>query len=232
MHGHFIGATRGPIIQLDVYSDVICPWCYIGKRRLDRALEMGAGGLAGSGGLQIRYLPFQLNPGMAPGGMERQAYLAWKFGGADRAAFVYERILQEGREDGIAFAFDRIKRTPNTVNAHRAILFAQQQGDGAAMVEGLFAAYFTQGRDIGSSIELVRIGGECGFNETRLRDHLLSDTGRDEIAASNERAQGLGINAVPCFVIDGSEALSGAQPPEVFLRLFDFARNHGTISAT
>ena len=225
-------SNRGFIIQLDVYSDVICPWCYIGKRRLDRALAMDAGEMGRLAALRIRYLPFQLNPGMAPRGMERKAYLAWKFGGADRAGFIYERILQEGREDGIAFAFDRIARTPNTVDAHRAILYAQQQGDGAALVEGLYAAYFTQGRDIGSPIELVRIGGECGMDETGLRDYLLSDGGRDEVSASNDQAHRLGINAVPCFVIDGREALSGAQPPEVFLRLFDFARNHGTIATS
>ena len=204
---------------------MICPWCYIGKRRLDRALAMSAGGLAGSAPVQIRWRPFQLNPGMASGGMDRKAYLAWKFGGADRVGSVYDRIVEEGRQDGIAFAFERITRTPNTVDAHRAILFAQNHGAADDLVEALFAAYFTAGRDIGDCDELAAIGGACGLDQAPLREYLRSEAGLAEVIASNERAHALGINAVPCFVFDGRKALSGAQPPEVFLRLFDFARS-------
>lgn len=211
---------------------MICPWCYIGKRRLDRALAIDAGGVSGSGAMRVRWLPFQLNPGMAPGGMDRKAYLAWKFGGTDRASFISERIVEEGRLDGISFAFDRIARTPNTTDAHRAILFAQRHGDAGLLVEALFAAYFTHGRDIGARGELVAIGGECGLDADRLRRYLQSDAGHGEVIEARDRAQALGINAVPCFVFDGREALSGAQPPEVFARLFDFARRQSQIDVS
>lgn len=205
--------------------DVICPWCFIGKRRLDRALAMAEQRGPGLGRVQVKWVPFLLNPRMAPAGMDRKAYLAWKFGGADRVSFISERIVQEGLPDGIPFAFERMARTPNTVDAHRAILFAQQQGDATTLVEALFAAYFIEGRDIGARDELVDIGRASGLDGALLRDYLHSDAGRDQVIESNTRAHAMGINAVPCFVFDGHKALSGAQPPEVFLRLFDFVQN-------
>jgi predicted DsbA family dithiol-disulfide isomerase len=214
---------------------VICPWCYIGKRRLDRALAMSASDQGGSGLphlLAVRWHPFLLNPGMATGGMDRKAYLAWKFGGIERVGFISERIAQEGRQDGIAFAFERITRTPNSTDAHRAILFAQGHGDPDVLVEALFAAYFTEGRDIGARDELIEIGAACGLDADRLRDYLRSDAGHAEVIENNERARALGINAVPCFVFDGRGALAGAQPPEVFLRLFDFARRTQDIAVS
>lgn len=216
-----------PIMRLDVYADTICPWCYIGKRRLERALATAAAHSTDADFKQrvtIRWRPFLLNPGMAAGGMDRKAYLAWKFGGTGRVAFISDRIAQEGREDGIAFAFDRIARTPNTVDSHRLVAFAQQEGDATPVVEALFAAYFSDGRDIGDREELIAIGARCGLDAASLRQHLHSEAGIDEIARDNDHARALGINAVPCFVFDGREALAGAQPPEVFLRLFDFAR--------
>jgi len=179
--------------------------------------------------LHIKWVPFLLNPRMAPGGMDRKAYLAWKFGGADRVSFISDRIAQEGLQDGIPFAFERIARTPNTVDAHRAILFAQQHGDAAVLVEALFAGYFIHGRDIGERGELVAIGQESGLDGALLRDYLHSDAGHDEVIESNARAHAMGINAVPCFVFDGHKALSGAQPPEVFVRLFDFVRNQTAL---
>lgn len=211
-------------MRLDVYADVTCPWCYVGKRRLERALAM-----AGPLDLTIQWRPFLLNPGMAPGGMDRKAYLAWKFGGTGRVSFVSDRIAQEGRAEGIAFALDRIARTPNTIDAHRAIAFAQSHGDADPLVEALFAAYFTAGRDIGDRKELAAIGGACGLDPAAMRDHLESGAGRDAVIEGNEQARRFGINAVPCFVFDGREALAGAQPPEVFLRLFEFARRQ-TVS--
>lgn len=225
-------APGRPTIQLDVYMDVICPWCFIGKRRLDRALAVAAQRGPGLGALQVKWLPFLLNARMAPGGMDRKAYLAWKFGGADRVGFISERIVQEGLTDGIPFAFERIARTPNTVDAHRAIFFAQQQGDATMLVEALFAAYFIEGRDIGERAELVEIGRAAGLDGALLRDYLRSDVGRDAVVEGNARAQAMGINAVPCFVFDGHKALSGAQPPEVFLRLFDFVRNQSDQDRT
>lgn len=219
-------------MQLDIYADVTCPWCYIGKRRLERALAMAAAGPTGPQTIQVHWRPFLLNPGMPPGGMDRKAYLAWKFGGTGRVSFISDRIAQEGREDGIPFAFEKITRTPNTIDAHRAIAFAQERGDAEPVVEALFAAYFTAGRDIGARSELIAIGRDCGLDGAELADYLNSDAGRDAIVASNDQARSFGINAVPCFVFDGREALAGAQPPEVFLRLFDFARRHAMAADT
>jgi predicted DsbA family dithiol-disulfide isomerase len=223
-----------PAMRLDIFADTICPWCYIGKRRLEAALGMarsspGAVGLRRT--LTIRWRPFLLNPGMSAGGMDRKAYLAWKFGGAGRAEFIADRVAQEGRDDGIPFAFERIARTPNTVDSHRLIAFAQAAGDATPVVEALFAAYFSEGRDIGDRDELAAIGARCGFEESALRRYLASDSGIAEVMAANDEARALGINAVPCFVFDGREALAGAQPPEVFLRLFDFARQQGAAGA-
>ena len=215
-------------MPLEIYVDTVCPWCYIGKRRLERARKIavapGLGDSLGADG-EVRWRPFLLNPGMPRGGMDRRAYLAWKFGGAGRASFIADRILQEARDDGIAFAFDRIARTPNTVDSHRLIGFAQGQGNAEPIVEALFAAYFCEGRDIGKREELIALGTRCGLNGVDIRRYLQSDAGTADVGAANEQAHAFGINSVPCFVLDEREPLSGAQPPEVFLRLFDFARS-------
>jgi predicted DsbA family dithiol-disulfide isomerase len=220
-------------MRLDIYADTICPWCYIGKRRLERALKTVAdtpGGASLQRHITIRWRPFLLNPGMAAGGMDRRAYLAWKFGGSNRVAFVMDRIAQEGRSDGLSFAFDRITRTPSTVDSHRMIAFAQDRGDATAVVEALFVAYFNEGRDIGDREELIAIGTQCGIDGLELRRFLFSDAGVATVVQANDHARSLGINAVPCFVIDEREALAGAQPPEVFMRLFDFVRRHAVAS--
>lgn len=219
-----------PAMRLDIFMDTTCPWCYIGKRRLEAALDMALS-LPDTAGLRrrlaVQWRPFLLNPGMAAGGMDRKAYLAWKFGGAGRAGFIADRVAQEGRGDGIPFAFDRIARTPNTIDSHRLIAFAQAAGDATPVIEALFAAYFSEGRDIGERDELVAIGVQCGLDEDALRRYLASEAGVADVMAANDQARALGINAVPCFVFDGREALAGAQPPELFLRLFDFARQQG-----
>lgn len=216
-----------PAMRLDIFADTICPWCYIGKRRLEAALDQVQARPDGAhlrGPLTIRWRPFLLDPGMSARGMDRKAYLAWKFGGAGRAEFIADRIAQEGRDDGIPFAFERIARTPNTLDSHRLIAFAQMEGDATPVVEALFAAYFSEGRDIGDRDELVAIGAQCGLDDSVVSRYLASEAGVAEVMAANDHARALGINAVPCFVFDEREALAGAQPPEVFLRLFDFAR--------
>lgn len=219
-------------MRLDIYADVTCPWCYIGKRRLERALAIATPRLTGPRQVHIQWRPFLLNPGMPPGGMDRKAYLAWKFGGTGRVSFISDRIAQEGRDDGIPFAFERITRTPNTVDAHRAIAFAHERGDAGPFVEALFAAYFTAGRDIGDRGELIAIGRESGVDAMELTAYLESDAGRAAIIECNDQARSFGINAVPCFVFDGREALAGAQPPEVFLRLFEFAGRQPAVEGS
>jgi predicted DsbA family dithiol-disulfide isomerase len=207
-------------MQIDIVSDVICPWCFIGKRRLARALAMRPG-------LEVSttWRAFQLNPDMPADGMPRQEYLALKFGGNLQARRIYSAVEQAGAAEGIAFAFDRIKRTPNTVDAHRLIRFATMKGRADETVEALFRAYFLDGRDVGDRAELTAIAGESGIDEDEARSFLDEGKARDSILAEDRGARRAGIDGVPSFIVDGSYLLSGAQEPEFFLPLFDLALN-------
>jgi predicted DsbA family dithiol-disulfide isomerase len=203
---------------IDIVSDAICPWCYIGKRRLERALKM-----APQPGLQVGWRPFQLNPDMPAEGMDRQEYLRLKFG--DRAGGnMYEAVKDAGREEGIAFAFDRIKRTPNTILAHRLIRFARREERQDEMVEELFRAYFTEGADIGQIETLTRLSEPAGLDPARVRAYLEGDEDLANIKAEDQFARQIGIQGVPCFIIDRKYALSGAQPPEAFIEVFELAK--------
>lgn len=203
---------------IDIVSDVICPWCFIGKRRLERALA-----LAPQPDLQIGWRPFQLNPDMPPEGMDREAYLQAKFGAA-KGGRMYEQVKAAGAEEGIAFAFDRITRTPNTIRPHRLIRWAAESARQDAMVEALFRAYFLEGADLSDDATLVRIAQGIGYGAEETAAYLASD--RDEAQIRNEDAfaRQVGINGVPCFIIDRKFALSGAQAPEAFLEVFELAR--------
>jgi predicted DsbA family dithiol-disulfide isomerase len=213
-------------MNIDIVSDVICPWCYIGKKRLERALatrpELGA---------TLSWRAFQLNPEMPAEGMERRAYVAAKFGGAAQAARIYSNVARAGAGEDIPFAFDRIRRTPNTVNAHRLIRFATRKGGADAIVEGLFHAYFVEGRDIGEIATLAAIAEENGLDRGEAALYLETHGGRDETLAEDRGARRLGINAVPCFIIEGGYAISGAQEPEFFFPLFDLVLNKATEPA-
>jgi predicted DsbA family dithiol-disulfide isomerase len=203
---------------IDIVSDAICPWCYIGKRRLEKALAM-----APQPDLQIGWRPFQLNPDMPAEGMDRGEYLRRKFGdsaGGNR----YQAVEDAGRGEDIPFAFDRIKRTPNTILAHRLIRFAQRDERQDEMVEALFRAYFTEGADIGRVDTLVGVTGTLGMDEARVRAYLDSDEDREAIQAEDKFARQIGIQGVPCFIIDRKFAVSGAQPPETFLEIFELAK--------
>jgi predicted DsbA family dithiol-disulfide isomerase len=180
-------------MAIDVVSDVVCPWCYIGKRRLEAALaQRGAGSKA-----VVRWHPFQLNPDIPLGGADRRSYLENKFGGPERAQEIYERVQAVGREVGIWFEFERIDRQPNTLNAHRLITWAQAARPAIAgeLVEQLFRAYFTQGVDIGDIERLARIAGEAGFDAFRAKAMLASDEGRAAVAAADQRARAMGDDA-------------------------------------
>jgi predicted DsbA family dithiol-disulfide isomerase len=213
-------------MHIDIVSDVICPWCYIGKKRLERALQARPEIPA-----SLNWRAFQLNPDMPEEGMERSAYLAAKFGGQGHAARIYGAITAAGSGEGIRFAFDRIRRTPNTVNAHRLIRFATRQGGADAIVEALFRAYFVEGRDIGEIATLAAIAEENGFERGEAALSLETHAGRDETLAEDRGARRLGINAVPCFIIEGGYAISGAQEPEFFFPLFDLVLNKATEPA-
>jgi predicted DsbA family dithiol-disulfide isomerase len=203
---------------IDIVSDVICPWCYIGKRRLERALAM-----APQPDVQITWRPFQLNPDMPPEGMDRGAYLIAKFGAAKGGA-MYDRVRAAGAEDGIAFAFDLIRRTPNTIKPHRLIRWAGNAGLQDALVEALFQAYFLAGEDLSDDATLIRIAHGAGCDADAVAGYLASDADAEQIRSEDAFARQAGINGVPCFIIDHKFAISGAQPPEAFIEVFDLAR--------
>lgn len=216
---HF-NATLVVMMNIDIFSDPICPWCYIGKMRLGAALSQRP-----DLPVAIRWRAFQLNPDMPAEGLDRQTYLQAKFGGPERAIQIYERISRVGREVDIDFRFDLIRRTPNTIPAHRLIRYAQRPevGRADAVTDALFQAYFLEGRSIGDAPALVEIGVEAGIERGPLADYFGTDEDVDEIVAEDMFARRLGIGGVPCFIVDGKYALSGAQEPESFLPLFDMA---------
>ncbi len=205
-------------MHIDVYSDTICPWCYIGKRRLAKALDNWGRGTA-----TISWRAFQLNPEMPPAGMDRQSYLSLKFGGATRASQIYGVIADNGRREDIPFAFDRIQRTPNTVDSHRLTRFAARVGRQEAVVEALFRAYFLNGIDIGDRDSLAALATSCGLDGRSVATYLASDRDFEDVQAEDRRARRLGIDGVPCFIVNGKYALSGAQEPEAFAPIFELA---------
>ena len=204
------------MIVLDIFSDTVCPWCYIGKRRLERALAARP-----EVGLQIHWRSFQLNPGMPQEGMERQAYLEAKFGGAQAASATYARVAAAGEEEGIPFAFDAITRTPNSIASHRLIRYAAGLGLQDAMVQRLFDGYFVEGKDIGDLNVLAVLAEEIGLRDALA--FLQSGALTGEIVAEDAQARRIGIQGVPCFIFNHRHVISGAQPPEVFCQLFDLA---------
>ena len=206
-------------MHLDIYSDTICPWCYIGKKRLDRALTEQA-----PADMSITWRAFQLNPDMPPEGMERQHYLALKFGGAENAQQVYNRVRAAGDEEQIPFAFEAIQRTPNTLQSHRLIRFATDQGRADAVVNALFEVYFLRGENIGDTEILVQAATAAGLDPEATRTFLESDQRADDIRAEDAHARYIGIQGVPTFILDNKYVLSGAHPPEVLLKFLDISR--------
>ena len=213
-------------MHIDIVSDVICPWCFIGKRRLEAALTQRPSLAA-----EITWRPFQLNPDMPAGGMARADYLAAKFGGRAHAQRINQAIVEAGASAGIAFAFDKVQRTPNTVDAHRLIRFAGRHGAADAVVERLFSAYFIEGKDVGDAATLAAIAKQAGLNSGDALKFLAGDSERAEVQADDAGARRLGINAVPCFIFAGQYAISGAQEPQFFLPVFDLVENGGETAA-
>jgi predicted DsbA family dithiol-disulfide isomerase len=213
-------------MRIDIISDVVCPWCFIGKRRLEKALA-----LRPELEPDITWRPFQLNPDMPEEGMPRAEYIATKFGDSSHSRRIHQTIAEAGATVAIDFAFERIRRSPNTRNAHRLIRFATKHGRGGAVVDRLFAGYFLEGRDIGDSATLAEIAAESGLDPDEARRFLVSRAERDEIIAEDRNARRLGINAVPCFIFAGQYAVSGAQEPEFFLPVFDLVQNGAPAEA-
>jgi predicted DsbA family dithiol-disulfide isomerase len=205
-------------LAIEVVHDLVCPWCYLGVRRLFRTLARRPDLLA-----DLQWRPFLLNPDMPRAGMSRSDYVVRKFGGEERARRLYASISELGRSEGILFRFDRIRRTPSSVDAHRLVRWAAQFGCAGEMVEALFAAHFTEGRDIGDAGVLAAVAASCGLRSSAARAFLATDAEQDNVHADNLRAHRLGINGVPCFVVGGRHAIAGAQEPEVIERLLDIA---------
>ena len=214
--------TEPTLPIVDVVSDVVCPWCYIGKRHLDAALATLAE--AGQPLPTVRWHPYELNPDLPAEGVDRRDYLERKFGGAARAAQVYDRVRRAGTQAGIAFDFERIALQPNTRDAHRLIAWAQTRGDATALVERLFRAYFIEGAFVGSHEVLGGLAAEVGEDRDAAIDFLSSETGRGEVVEAEERASQLGITGVPFFIVDGRYGLSGAQPAEAIVEALRRAR--------
>lgn len=213
-------------MQIDIFFDLVCPWCFIGKHRMDRALAERP-----SLPVDLNWQPFQLNPGMPPGGMDRRDYLSAKFGGSGRAAQIYAMVAETAERDGLTLELDAIRRTPNTLDAHRLVRFATRHGrDPAQVAEAIFQAYFQQGRDIGDRNTLADIGGEIGLDRDSVADHLASRTDINHVRSADAAARRMGIQAVPCFVFDRRYALSGAQEPDSFIPMFDLAGAEASLS--
>jgi predicted DsbA family dithiol-disulfide isomerase len=214
-------------MHIDIVSDVVCPWCYIGKRRLERALARRPG-LA----VTRSWRAFQLNPDLPSEGVPHALYLAAKYGSSQNAGRTHAALSAAGRGEGIDFAFDRIGRAPNTLRAHRLVRLAADEGAGDDIVEALFHAYFLEGLDVGDIDILASIAGRTGFDHAGVRSYLAGDAGTNEVRAEDRRARHLGIHAVPCFVLERGYAISGAQDPEIFLSLFDVACGVGNAAGT
>ncbi len=213
-------------MRLEFIFDTVCPWCYVGKRRLERALAGRQGAR-----VEIIWRPFILNPDIPPGGIDRQLYLDRKFGSPSRVQRVQSAVSQAAQSEGIIFNFDAIHRAPNTVDSHRLIRFAASLGRESQVVEALYRAYFYEGRDIGDIWVLSAIGAVCGLPQTELTDYLLSDTDVAQVMNENARSHRLGVNGVPCVVLNGLYALAGAQEPDILLRLLDIARENEAEAA-
>ena len=198
-------------LPIDVVSDVVCPWCYIGKRRLEQAFAL----MDGASQFRVAWRPFELNPQMPKAGIERREYRMRKFGSWERSLQMDAQLREVGNSVGITFRHDLMKRTPNTFDAHRLIWLAGVLGAQDAMVETLFRGYFSEGRDIGDAGVLAGLAAEAGIERARAETLLNGTEGAAEVAAEEELAMRAGLSGVPTFVLGGRVLFSGAQPPEL-----------------
>jgi predicted DsbA family dithiol-disulfide isomerase len=209
-------SLRSEPLTVDVVSDVVCPWCYIGKRNLEAALAK-----LPIDNVEIRWRPYQLDSTIPPEGIARRAYLERKFG--TRVDEIYTRVAAAGREAGIDFAFGRIERSPNTLDAHRVIRWSQSAGKQNEMVERLFRDFFLEGRDIGHRAILIEAATDVGLDAEVVRRLLDADADREEVREEIATAQRLGVTGVPFFIFAGRFGLPGAQPPDVLLNAINKA---------
>ena len=206
-------------LKIEIYSDLICPWCYIGKRRMETALRL----LGASFSAEIIWRAFQLNPDMPSEGMDRKAYRTRKFGSWERSQAMDSNVASIGRSLGIEFHYDRVLMTPNTVAGHRLLWWAAQRKQQDHLAEALFHAYFTEGRDIGRNDVLAKVAAKVGLLEDEARAFLDGDEGKKEVALEERAGRTLGLDGVPFFIFNGTPVFSGARDPETFLEAFRYS---------
>jgi len=214
-------------LTIDVVSDVVCPWCFIGKRRLEAALR-----LRPETPVVVNWRPFQLDATIPPEGMSRAAYMQGKFGSAEKVAEIHARITAAGAREGIAFAFDRITRSPNTLDAHRLIRWAHGLDKQEAVVEALFRGFFIDGRDLSDRDTLIAIGTECGIDAAMLHEFYETEADIDTVQGELAMAGQLGIRGVPFFIFGGTHAVSGAESPETLVSAMEQALSARADGAT
>jgi predicted DsbA family dithiol-disulfide isomerase len=213
-------------LTIDIVSDVVCPWCYIGKRNLEAALAS-----LPENNVEIRWRPYQLDSTIPPEGIARRAYLERKFGA--RVDEIYTRVAAAGRDAGIDFAFEHIKRSPNTLDAHRLIRWAQSAGKQNEIVERLFRDFFIEGRDLGERSVLIEAAGAIGMEPDVVARLLEGDADKESVREEIATAQRLGVTGVPFFIIAGRFALPGAQPAEVLASAIGkAAEKNGALAGT
>jgi predicted DsbA family dithiol-disulfide isomerase len=203
---------------LEVYADIACPWCYVGRARLKQALDQRP-----NLEVTLRWRPFQLQPDLPPDGRDFRSVLEEKFGSWNRAQEMFDRIHRMGEGEGLTFDVDAIDVAPNTADAHRLVLWAQDRGVGEAMAHGLFRAYFSEGRNVADRDVLVTCAGEAGLDPKATRDLLTGTEYADEVRTSQQRAQRRGITGVPCYVFGEEHAVMGAQSVDTLAEALDVA---------
>jgi len=204
------------MIELDIFSDTVCPWCYIGKKRLENALNKYKNLV-----IKQTWRPFQLNPGMPPNGMDRQEYLISKFGSSDAAKTVYENIYEEGVKEGINFNFDLIEVTPNSFNSHRLLALAYKVDIQEKVLDDLFESYFLHGKNIGDPNILLQIAIKHNINAEEFKSYLSDQENIEPLANEAIQAKKMGINSVPTFIVNRQIVINGAQTSENFELIFE-----------
>jgi predicted DsbA family dithiol-disulfide isomerase len=203
-------------MQIDVVSDTVCPWCFIGKRKLAQALALRPDVEA-----KVFWRPYRLDPNIPKGGIDRKAYMKAKFGDNPNASSMRDVIVDEGAKLGIVFAFDKIAISPNTLDSHRLIRWAGGAGVQDDVVERLFEAYFIEGRDIGDAAVLTDIATAAGMHAPLVAELLAKDSDLADVEREAGMANQMGITGVPCFIFDGRFMISGAREPEVLVKVID-----------
>jgi len=205
-------------VSIEMIADLACPWCYLGLVRFEKAAALRPG-------IEIRFAwwPYLLNPQLPADGMDRQTYMRAKFGSDTQARQIYQRIEAAGREEGVLFAFDLMKRTPNTSLAQRLILHAQNEGFALPVIRALFQALFEEGKDIGKISLLLHIAEVCGFRRETIEPMLKGPDYGPDILRGHQRAETMGVRGVPVFIAERQHVIAGAQPPEVLAGLLDVA---------